>query len=128
MANVPQQNIQFVPIQNQQVVGKKGPLAAKIIMDFTSQSDYDLDMQHVQSTNQFDLCQSMFIDNADGGAAVTVTIGTSGQRIVAKAGSQGWYNVMVPNPIKLHFSSAGGPVVTVFLVDVAIPGSVWSAV
>ena len=128
MGAIDQRTIQMIPVQNQQVVGKKGPLAARLSIDFTSQSDYDLDMQNAQSLNQFDLCQTMFIDNSAGGAAVEVTINSSGQKIVAKAGTQGYYNVMCPNPIKMHFSSAGGALVTVFLIDVAIPGAVWSAI
>lgn len=129
MANTPQQSIQFVPIQNQLVLtGKKGPMAARVIIDFTVQNSFDLDMQQVQSTNQFDLCQTVFIDNSAGGSAVTVTIAGSGQVIVAKPGSQGYYNVLCPNPIKMNFQSAGGAVCTIFLIDVAIPGAVWSAI
>ena len=128
MANINQQAIQFITTQNQLLVTGKGPLAARLIVDFTAQSDYDLDMQNAQSLNQFDLCQTIFVDNSVGGAAVTITINGSGQVIVVKAGQQGYYNVMCPNPIKIHFNSAGGGLVTVFLIDVAIPGATWSAV
>lgn len=124
--NINQQQLQFPPIQNQLVVGKKGPLAARLIIDFSTTQSYDLDMQQVQSTNQFDLCQTIFIDNSQGGAAVTVTIGGSGQMIVAKAGTQGYYNVLCPNPIKINFQSGGGAPCTIFLINVAIPGAVWN--
>jgi len=126
MSNLNQEQIQMLPIKNQLIVqGNRGPLAARIVLDFTATQDYDLDLQQMQSTNQFDLCQTIFIDNADGGAALTITINGSGQRIVAKAGTQGYYNVLCPNPIKLHFNSAGGAICNVFLIDVAIPGAVW---
>lgn len=127
--NYDQRSIQFLPIRNQQVLqGKKGPMAARLVLDFSASPHYDLDMQNVQSTNQFDLCQTLWIDNADGGSNVTVTIAGSGQRIVAKAGSQGYYNVMCPNPIRMGFDGAGGNPVMVDLIDVAIPGAVWSAI
>ena len=128
MGNINQSAIQYVTTQNQLLVTGKGPLAARVIIDFTAQADYDLDMQNAQSLNQFDLCQTIFVDNSAGGAAVTITIAGSGQVIVVKAGQQGYYNVMCPNPIRMHFNSAGGALVTVFLIDVAIPGATWSAI
>jgi hypothetical protein len=128
MPNINQEQIQFLPLQNQLIVGKRGPLGARIILDFTAAQDFDLDMQQVQSTNQFDLCQTIFIDNSAGGSALTITINGSGQQIIAKAGTQGYYNVLCPNPIKLHFNSAGGAICNVFLLDVAIPGAVWPVV
>jgi len=126
--NIDQQTVQYVTIKNQLVATGKGPLAARLVVDFTAQNSYDLDMQNAQSLNQFDLCQTIFVDNSAGGAAVTITIKGSGQVIVVKAGTQGYFNVMCPNPIQINFTSAGGSVVTVFLIDVAIPGATWSAI
>lgn len=130
MANVDQNALQFIPSQNQLMVGKKGPLVAKLYLDFTQAQEYDLDMQHAQSVNQFDLCQSIYIDNADGGAAVTVIFDPSGVafRVVAKSGTEGWYNVVCPNPIKARFLCAGGSPVTILMTNVAIPGAIWSAI
>ena len=128
MANLNQQQIQFFPIQNQQIVGKKGPLAARLVLDFSQQSQYNLDMQNAQSLNQFDLCQTIFVDNSAGGSAVMITIAGSSQVIVVKSGTQGYFNVICPNPINISFQSAGGQVVTIFLIDVAIPGATWSAI
>ncbi len=128
MANVDQRQVQFVPSQNQLMVGTKGPLALRLFLDFTAQTEFVLDAQNLQSLNQFDLCQTIFVDNADGGSAVNVTIPASGQRIVVKSGQQGYFNVICPNPIKMVFDCAGGSPVTVFLINVAIPGAVWSAI
>jgi hypothetical protein len=128
--NIDQNQIQIFPIQNQ-VQTTKGPLAVRLWMDFATQPEYDLDLQSIQSRNQFDLCQTIFIDNSLGGSAVTVNIGVAGsptQTIVAKAGTQGYYNVVCPNPILMQFISAGGAPCTVLLIDVAIPGAVWPTV
>jgi hypothetical protein len=131
MTNIDQTGIQVFPIQNQLVSGPKGPLAVRLYMDFSSDTEYDVDLQNIQALGQFDLCQTLFIDNSAGGSAVTVNIGAKGtptQTIVAKAGSQGYYNVVCPNPILMQFSSAGGAPCTALLIDVAIPGMVWSTI
>lgn len=128
MANLDQLHIQFLPAQNQLMVGRKGPLACRLNLDFTLSAEYTLDLQNAQSLNQFDLCQTIFVDNSVGGAAVTITIPQSGQSIVVKAGTQGYFNVICPNPIGMVFDSAGGSRVTIFLINVAIPGATWSAI
>ena len=126
--NIDNEQLQFGPSKNQLIVGGKGGLWCRLNLDFTVQPQYVLDMQHAQSLNRFDLCQTIFVDNSAGGAAVNITIPASGHVIVVKAGAQGYYNVICPNPIGMVFDSAGGSRVTVFLINVAIPGSTWSAI
>ena len=128
MSLINQQQLQMIPTQNQLIAGTKGPLAVRLFLDFTAQTQYVLDLQNMQGTNQFDLCQSVYIDNADGGAAVILTVPSSGFRFVAKSGFIGWVNIICPNPIKIQFDCAGGSPVTVFLVNVAIPGAAYSAI
>lgn len=128
MSVIDQQSIQVFPTNSQLMVGGKGPLAARLIMDFTQTSEYDLDMQNFQSLNQFDLCQTIFVDNANGGAPVSILIPSSGQLIVVKNGTQGYFNVICPNPIRMIFTCAGGQIVTVFLINTAVPGASWSAI
>jgi hypothetical protein len=123
--NVNQGQIQFIASRNQLLMGKKGPLVARVTMDFNASPTYHLDMQQVQSTNQFDFCQTIFVDNSAGGAPISITIGTSGQVIIAKAGTQGYYNVVCPNPIVMDFASSGGQLAQILLINVAIPGAVW---
>ena len=125
---VDQQQIQMIPTQNQLLVSGKGPLCARLTMDFTQTSEYILDLQNVQALHQFDLCQTIFVDNSSGGAPITISIPSSGQKVVVKNGDQGYYNVICPNPIKMIFDCAGGQIVTVFLLNIAIPGASWSAI
>jgi hypothetical protein len=126
--NIDQQHIQWGPSQNQLMVGKKGPLWGRLVLDFSAAPTYHLDIQNAQALNQFDLCQTIFIDNSAGGDSVSVSIPATGQVIKCKAGQQGYFNVVCPNPIVMDFSSNGGAVATFLLLNVAIPGAVWSAV
>jgi hypothetical protein len=122
--NINQQQVQILPIQNQQLVGDKGGLAAFLLLDFTVTPEWDLDLQQIQGTNQLDLCQTLFIDASQAGADFQAFVPGSQQIIVAKAGTQGYYNVICPNPIKMQFTCAGGQV-RVHVLNVAIPGMVW---
>ena len=129
--NLNADQLQISPIQNQQVAGRLGPLAVRLFMDFSVQNEYDVNLQNVQAQNKFDLCQTVFIDNSAGGAAVTLTIGVKGSptfTVVAKAGTQGYYQVICPNPIVMQFTSSGGAPCTAYLINIAISGVVWSAV
>lgn len=128
MANVDQDKVQILPIQNQLIAGKKGGLAVRLFLDFSAQPEFVVDLQQIQSTARFDLCQTIYVDNADGGSAVIITIPSSGFRVVVKAGEQGFFQVICPNPIKIVFDCAGGNPVTVFLINTAIPGAIWSAI
>src|ERR1700677_2605371 len=125
--NIDQNQLQIFPIQSQ-VQTTNGPLAVLLFMDFGAQPEYDLDLQNIQARGFFDFCQSVYIDNSAGGAAVELDIGnpdTPIMTVVAKAGSQGWYNVVCQNPIQMRFSSSGGAPCKVLLADVAIPGATW---
>ena len=128
MANFDQQKLQIVSVQNQLMVGSKGGLAIVAFLDFSGQPQFTLDFENFQSTNKFDLCQTLFVDNADGGSAVTITFPNSRQRIVVKSNSQGYFNVLCSNPIKAVVDCLGGNPVTIFFINVAIPGATWPAV
>lgn len=129
--NLNTDQLQVVPIQNQMVAGRLGPLAVRLYVDFAQTSEFDVSLQNMQARGQFDLCQTIFVDNSQGGAAVNITIGVPGSpifTIVAKAGTQGYYQVICPNPILMQFTSNGGAPCTIYLINIAIPGVVWSAV
>ena len=121
--------LQFMASQNQLAATGQGPLACRIIMPFATQALYTLDLQAQQAQNKFDLCQTIFVDNSDdtgGGGVVTIIIPSSGQQIVIPAQTQGYFNVVCPNPIAMSFASTGTQTVNVLLLDVAIPGAVWT--
>jgi hypothetical protein len=79
---------------------------------------------------RFSMLQTIFIDMDGQANPLTVTINGSGQRIIAKQNTQGYYNVLAPNPIKVRFQTSAGGVIAlpVYLCNMAIPGSVWATV
>lgn len=118
------------PVRNQQVAGSKGPLALILGMDFSLDTSFDINLQNVQALKQFDLCQAIYVDNS-GNAPVFVTIGNPGSpimKVTARPNTQGWYQVICPNPIVMQFTSSSGAAVNVTLVNVAMPGVVWDTI
>ena len=122
--------IQFCTVPNQTIPKEEGPKAIPIILDFSTVAQWDLDGQIVGALGRFSMVQTVYIDMDGQANPVTILINGSGQRIIAKPNTQGYYNVLVPNPWKLSFlSTAGGNInVPVYLINTSIPGMVWPTV
>lgn len=107
----------------------EGPKALAVKLDFSgSVKTYILDMLMLQQQYVLSLIQTLFIDMSGASNDMTVTINGSNQTIKAKAGTQGYYAVLCPNPPKLTFSvAANGDIDTVYLINVPVTGSVWTA-
>jgi hypothetical protein len=116
----------FVLTPNQSIP-KEGPKVIPLILDFSTVDTWDLDGQYIGALGRFSMIQTVFIDMDGQANPLTLIVNGSGQKIIAKTNTQGYYNVMVPNPWKLQFrSTAGGNIaVPVYLLNVAIPGAVW---
>lgn len=124
------QQIQFCIVPNQTIPKEEGPKVVPLFLDFSVNDRYDLDAQIVQALGRFSMLQTLFIDTNGQANPLTVTINGSGQKIVAKPNTQGYYTVMCPNPFKLTFemTAGSGIAVPVYLVNTAIPGVVWPTV
>lgn len=103
------------------------PKAVPLLLDFSgSESSYTLDADQFQSLNFLKYIQTLFIDLSKSANNLNVFVNNGRQTITALAGSQGYYTILVPNPISLVFSSAAnGVVIPVQLINVAIPPFVW---
>ena len=75
------------------------------------------------------MIQTMYIDMSASDVPMIVNINGSRQNITAKGRTQGYYCVLAPNPVKLTFTCAGGPLgVVVYFINVPIPGVVWPTI
>lgn len=124
---VDDKQLQIVPTQNNLVPGCEGGEAVRLVLDFTAADQYTIDLQNFQATRKFEGCQAIKVINRTG-TSVLVSIPSSGDSFTAKANTEGWYNVICPNPIKLLFQCAGGDVIQAFIANVPIPGAVWPTV
>ncbi len=104
----------------------EGPKCLPFALDFSAQPSYAIDLQSLQSRNFLSVIQSVFIDNSANPQAVTMAIDGTQQRVTAKAYTQGYYTVLIPNPPRFTVSSAGAVVVRLQCLNVPVAGAVWS--
>lgn len=125
------QNVQFCLTRNQ-VIPDEGPKAIPLVLDFSSSAGdpIEIDAQYLQSLGRFSMLQTIFVDMSDAANNLTIKVNGSGQKIVAKVGTQGYYSVLAPNPFKLVFETSPGGTdnLPLYLINVPIPGVVWSTV
>jgi hypothetical protein len=128
MANYNTAALNYQPLSNQEVP-QEGPKAIPLLLDFTSSGEYDVDLTTQQQQGRISMIQSIYIDLSGATNDMSVTMPISGQKVTAKAGSQGYYSILCPNPPRLIFTSStsGGTLVPVFLMNVPISGVTWVA-
>lgn len=95
------------------------PASATTPYDFTAaQSTYGL----ISSV------QALYIDNSGAASGqLTITCTATGQVIKFPAQSQGYINVLQPNPFVLSIVNAGTKIATMSLLNFSVPQIIWPA-
>ena len=122
-----------VPVAN----GIKPPnceaLAITCVLSFTPTIQAVL-IDLTESARKFNevAVQGAFIDLSQSGIAMQLQVPTTGQVILAKANTQGYYSLLCPMPAKLIAQlmavPAGPMAITVILYNTPIEGEVWASV
>jgi hypothetical protein len=127
----------LVALKNQEAPKDGGKALELPLMDFSQANQFSIDFMQFQDLGFITMVQTMWIDMSTSDAPMQVTINGSQQIIVAKGRTQGYYNVMAPNPVKFVFSCPGGPGldvttgrigVRVHVLNVPIAGVTWPTV
>jgi hypothetical protein len=117
------QNLQ-IPNQNEP---KEGPRCIPLLLDFTTFDTFIADLKQFEAVTRISMIQTIFIDLRNSDAGMTVLARGTNQTISAKARTQGYYNILAPNPTELVLQMTNGPAgVPVFLINVPIAGAVWA--
>lgn len=119
--------LQCVQLQQSKIIPDEGPKCIPLLLDFSAQGTIVVDFQQLQEAKFITMIQTLYIDLSQFGVDVVVTVAGSGQKITARAGKQGYYSILCPNPSKLQFDSTAGtsPAVPVQVINMAMPGVVW---
>src|SRR5271155_2273724 len=123
-----QQALVVAQIKNN-YIPTEGPKAVPFLLDFTGLvGQYSLDLELFQSKSFLSMVQTLYLDLNGSPNNLLVQIGSgSGQNILAKPNTQGYYPVLCPNPPTYTFTSTpGGIIIPVFLINVPIAGVVWA--
>lgn len=119
---------QIIPVPNMRVP-KQGAQSLPIILDFTTLSALYGDLRPAFDSGEFDLVQSVFIDNSANSVSTTINFpgaGPKGQNVTAQPFSQGYYPVS-PSVGDGRFtaSSGGGVAVPIAFYNVPMPYVTW---
>lgn len=103
----------------------EGPRILPILnIDFGANSIYSLDYSNQMKTGRLSMIQTVYVDNSQNDAAVTVML-TTGQRITAKGRTQGYYSALAQEPFKVSFESDGGGMVSIIFLNFAVQPAQW---
>lgn len=115
-------------LENQQIPSE-GPKALVFLLDMTTNASQSLSLLLTEQTGYISMLQTIFIDMTGIATNLIITLKGSGQKIFAKAATQGYYNVLCPNPVELQFDGTigAGQLIPIFLINAPIPGVVWAS-
>lgn len=117
--------LQVSQIRNQ-VVPSEGPKAVPVLLDFSNTDTWDVDVSQLQQLGFLSMVQSLYVDMALSDNPMVCSVNGIGQKLVFKPGTQGYYTILCPNPVKLEFKSTqGGVQIQVFLINTPIAGATW---
>lgn len=120
------QNTSFTETSNH-ALPPEGARALPTLLDFTQFNSYNIDFGHSVQQARLSFIQSVFIDLSGSDVGLTLLVQGTNQVIQAKARTQGYYQVLCPNPPQFLATCVGGPVVPVFFCNVPIPGVSWAS-
>lgn len=100
--------------------------AIPIALDFTTQSVIQFDAFMLQEVlTQVNFLQGIYFDGADVNGPISATAGTTGQRIVCPAKSQGYAPLMISDPPAITFQCTVPVLMKVLLTNFHLPVGFW---
>ena len=105
-----------------------GPKAIPLLLNFSVAASFDLDLTNPIDQKKISMVQTIYMDLSNASDDLIITVGGSNQIVRGVAKTQGYYNVLAPYPARFNFANASGSdLIPVFLINVPVPGVVWSA-
>lgn len=106
----------------------EGPKTVPVALDFTTQTEYQIDFTMLQQRRLISELQAVFIDNFSSAQPLVLTVNGTNQRVVCPPQSQGIFPIFAPNPPRFVAQSTGGQVVTLQFLNVPITCLTWDGV
>ena len=107
---------------------KEGPKALAVNCDFSTDTEFDIDLQSAADEAKLQSVQTVYVDNRLNAADMVLTISISNQTILAKANTQGYYPVLAPPGAKYKATMAAGTAITQLqFLNFVMAGIVWAA-
>lgn len=110
---------------NGQMVPDEGPRGVPLNLDYTDGStDITLDIQNVVARKLITMVQAIFIDNAENPSQFQVSVNGL-PKIKIAPGWQGYIQLLAPNPAQFTFSTNGGILLNVVLLNFPVSNCIW---
>lgn len=93
-------------------------------------TQYDLTkLLELGGGNFLESIQTMYVDNGGNGNALEINFPNSGQNITFPANSQGYINVLCPNPPRFSVlnPAANAFAVSISIINVQLPSFIWAS-
>ncbi len=117
MMNISQQSLSPTQLERTLGVPPGGPKMLPIALDFSVDTVFQLDYQNTQARGFLDMVQTLWVDNSLNAAILAIAFPLSQQTLKIPAGVQGYFTCLCPNPIKITFTSTGGVMTQVTLLN-----------
>lgn len=101
------------------------PICLPYRFDFSAETAYQVDLSSVFQSGVISNIQTLYFDNSSNGADLIVDVQGSRQHMPLPANSTGYVPILVSQPGVMIFSSSGGQVVTIELLNVPLPTNIW---
>ncbi len=111
------------------VLPPEGPVIVPVELDFSADALIDIDGYQIVASGKLSYIQSVYIDNADNANDLTLTAGLTNQRIIAPAGSQGYYPIFlgVPPHCKAETVAVADLKIKIYFANVPLMAGVWGS-
>lgn len=105
--------------------GCEGPQCITFDMDFTAGTEVDVDFSAIQSQAKFSGVETVYFDNSANGSQISWVCDGTYQTGKIPANSCAYVNLLVSNPPKITFTSAGGVRVRTSFLNYFVPPIIW---
>lgn len=106
-----------------------GPRCAKVELDFSATTFYDLDFTAIQQAGAFSFLQAVFVDNKDNANALDLVFDQVGQTIHVPAQCQGCFPIIAPASTKCRATTIqAGFIAKLQFVNVPMPLTQWGPI
>lgn len=104
---------------------RETPKTIPLRWDFSTDTDVDVNMSQDRAMARFEEIRSMYFDCSGCASDVVFSCIQTGQRIILKAGKQGYRNVLVSLGMTVRFSGTAPDVFKANLLNIDMPEAEW---
>lgn len=103
----------------------EGPKCVPYNLDFNTGTTLNTDLEVIKQNGQISGVQSVYIDNLDNAAPVSLTLSVSNQRIVCPANAEGYFLILATSSMQFKWFCANPVVVPIQYMNFPVAVSVW---